>query len=36
VPSESGAVEALRLFISKQEAKLVGFGKADVLRHRSR
>jgi hypothetical protein len=30
VPSEGGAVEALRLFISKQEAKLEGFGTPDV------
>jgi hypothetical protein len=32
VPSESGAGEALGLFISKQEAKLECFGEADVLK----
>lgn len=35
MPSERGAGEALRLFISKQEAELEGFGKADVLKLRS-
>jgi hypothetical protein len=32
MPAERGAMEALRFLISKQEAKLEGFRKADVLK----